>query len=96
MRLLANGLQGMTADWQQMLVVLAIIGIAASVPLGIALGPAALDLVRPADLRGARTHRAGRDANRRNSRHLVLANLMAALPGRHPHRQPRATCGMNG
>jgi hypothetical protein len=83
-----------TIAWQA--TVGAIIGIAASVPLGIALGPVALDLVRPADLRGARTHRAGRDANRRNSRHLVLANLMAALPGRHPHRQPRATCGMNG
>jgi FtsX-like permease family len=56
-----------TIAWQA--TVGAIIGIAASVLLGTALGQVALDLVRPADLRGARTHRPGRDANRRNSRH---------------------------
>ena len=70
--------------------VAAVIGIVVGVPVGIAARAMAVGPVRPPDLRRPRCHRARGVGGRRCLGALVLANVVAALPGRSAARTPTA------
>ena len=70
--------------------VAAVIGIVVGVPLGIALGRWLWDPLRPPDLRRARSTVPVLSVVLVALGALVLANIVAALPGRNAARTPTA------